>query len=57
MHYLRKKNIQEEMMKVKGGDFIRWYKLLTNGEKEEFEKQFEKLQESENIPPRSTTSR
>jgi len=44
-------------MKVKGGDFIRWYKLLTNGEKEEFEKQFEKLQESENIPPRSTTSR
>jgi len=42
---------------VKGGDFIRWYKLLTNGEKEEHKKQFEKLQESENIPPRSTTSR
>ena len=45
------------MMEVNGGEFNQWYKSLTNEEKEEFEKQFEKLQESENITPRSTTSR
>tara|TARA_Y100000401_G_scaffold116114_1_gene121172 strand:- start:400 stop:558 length:159 start_codon:yes stop_codon:yes gene_type:complete len=51
------KNIKKEMMEVNGGDFIKWYKSLTNEEKKEFRKQFEKLQESENISPRSTTSR
>ena len=38
------KNIKKEMMKVKGGDFPKWYNSLTEEEKIIYHTEFKKLQ-------------
>ena len=40
----KKRNIEKEMMQVKGGDFPKWYNELTTEEKKKYKLAFNKLQ-------------
>ena len=39
------RNVKNEMMQVKGGEFLSWYNSLSHVEKHEYHLEFERLQQ------------